>query len=68
MDFVLKVWQWLNGKKVVLSAVAATLIVVGDQLGILLPLLGVDGVVVAKVATAILAVVGVIHKIVKALA
>jgi hypothetical protein len=67
MDFVLKVWQWLNGKKVVLSAVAAALLVVGDQLGILLPLLGVDGVLVAKVATVILAVVGVIHKIVKAL-
>jgi len=67
MDFVLKVWQWLNGKKVVLSAIAATLLIVGDQLGILLPLLGVNGVIVAKVATVILGVVGVIHKIVKAL-
>jgi hypothetical protein len=67
MDFVFKLWGWLNGKKTVLGAVATFILVVADQLGTLLPLLGVQGAVIAKILSVATLVVGLIHKAIKAL-
>jgi len=67
MDFLLKAWAWLNGKKTFIGAVASALLVIADQLGTLIPFLGAEGVFVAKVVAGIVLVAGLLHKLVKAL-
>lgn len=65
--FLISIWNWLNGKKTLIGALVGALVAVGDQLGILLPLFGASAVFTAKVAAAILFVVGLGHKLLKAL-
>lgn len=65
MGFISKIWEWLNGKKTVIGAVITVIALIGDQLGIILPLLGVDAVLVAKVIGIVSMVLGVAHKVYK---
>lgn len=60
-----KVWEFLNGKKTLIGAIITLLSVVATQLGVLLPLFGLDGVLVAKIVGVATFAVGVAHKIYK---
>lgn len=59
-----KVWTWLNGKKTLVGAVIA-LIGFAPQIAALLPSLGVDAALAAKIAGAAVALVGIAHKVYK---
>jgi len=67
MDFLLKAWAFLDGKKSLIGAVATAVVVLSDQLGILLPLLGVSAAFYAKFTSVSVLVIGLLHKLVKAL-
>lgn len=61
-EMLTKIWDWLNGKKTVIGAVITAISVTATQLGVLLPLFGVDAVLVAKIIGIATTVVGLLHK------
>ncbi len=65
MGFLTKFWEYMNGKKLVVGAIITAVSVLATQLGVLLPLLGLDAVLVAKVVGIATMVVGVLHKVYK---
>lgn len=66
-DFFAKVWGWLNGKKTVIGALITVLSAIVAFVGVALPAFGVDAVLVAQVTGFIVSVIGLLHKLAKAL-
>lgn len=67
MDFLNKVWNWLNGRKLFLAALLAAVPVFVDTIRQVLEAGGVSTVGYEKVVVTVLAVVGVLHKVLKLL-
>lgn len=65
MDFLNKLWAWFDGKKTIVGAVITALAWAATNAAVILPVLGVDTVLVAKIGGILLTVVGVAHKIYK---
>jgi hypothetical protein len=65
MGFLGKFWDYMNGKKMLVGAIITALSVVATQLGVLLPMFGLDAVLAAKVVGVVTIAVGVLHKIYK---
>jgi hypothetical protein len=60
-----KIWDFMNGKKVIAGVVITVLAWLAANATVILPVLGVDAVLVTKIAGILLTVVGVAHKIYK---
>lgn len=58
-------WQWLNGKKTIFGLILTVLAWLAAQAPAILPVFGLEAVLVAKIAGVLLTVVGVGHKIYK---
>jgi hypothetical protein len=65
MGFLTKFWEYMNGKKLVVGAIITAVSVLATQLGVLLPLFGLDAVLVTKIVGVATMVVGILHKIYK---
>jgi len=62
MNFLAGIWDWLNGKKTIIGTIITVIALVSGQLGVLLPLLGVDAVLIAKIIGVTTMVLGILHK------
>lgn len=60
-----KIWDFMNGKKVLVGVIVTVLAWLATNAAVILPVLGVDAVLVAKISGVLLTVVGVAHKIYK---
>lgn len=67
MDFVKKIWAWLDGRKTFLAALIAAVPVILDTIRQVIEAGGFSTVGYEKAVVAILFVVGILHKIIKAL-
>ena len=65
MGFLTKFWDYMSGKKLVVGAIITTVTVIATQLGVLLPLLGLDAVLVTKIVGVATMIVGLLHKLYK---
>lgn len=60
-----KIWDWLNGKKTIIGLVITILATIAGYLPIVLPVLGVDAVLVAKIVGIATTILGLLHKLYK---
>lgn len=65
MNFLLKAWEWLNGKKVALGALIDLLSAIALAFQTLLPAFGVEAALAASIVAKIIIAVGFLHRIAK---
>lgn len=60
-----KLWEFLNGKKTYIGIAITVLTALAAFLGVVLPVFGVDAVVVAQILGYITLAIGLLHKVAK---
>jgi hypothetical protein len=60
-----KLWEWLNGKKTLMGIIITVLAWLATNVPVILPAVGIDAILVAKITGILLTVVGIAHKVYK---